>query len=294
LLLCSCFTGCSCDSDCSINGDCCYPKTLALNSSDKRSVFGFQIQQSCLYPTFPEPKEDEKHLYQSFLMISSVGEEHLGSTNEILNTSCGDTHVAPWGSLYPVHSAKSKQIYKNIQCAKANEVTDEIWWDAIINCYADDVVDAIIGLEENTSPENCEISFHYPGDIGDLKRSKCYSSLIGTCPESLEFQMPEGTSLSRNDIVSLCTSGLMSPYTAIKMYANVFCHICNDERFDKFLLCRKISDGGLKGVKSKGFTALIDSDFIDKLNDNNIVKEEVLPRACSLDDGVSLFFQTVT
>jgi hypothetical protein len=239
----------------------------------------------------PRPKEDERHLYQPFLMISSsINKENIGSSNEIINKSCGDTQVAPWGSLYPVYSAKSKQIYKNIQCAKAYKITDGIPWNAIINCFEDEVNNAIIGLEINKIPENCEISFYYSGNIDDLKISKCYSSLIDTCPESLEFQTPEGTNLSKSEIVSLCTSGLMSPFQDRKMYANVFCFICNGEYFSKSLVCRKISDGGFKGVKSKGFTALIDSDLINTLNDNHNVKEVSLPKACSLNDNVSLFY----
>jgi hypothetical protein len=239
----------------------------------------------------PQPTGDDKINFQSFTMISSssVGKEFLNSSSEVLNTSCGDTNVAPWGSLFPVFSAKSKQIYKNMQCAKANGITDGVQWDAIINCYVDEVIGAIIGLEANTIPENCEINFFYPGDIGDLKRSKCYFPLIDICPESPEFQIPEGTGLSRNDIVTLCTSGLVSPYHATKMFVNVFCHICNAEHFNKYLFCRKISDGGLKGVKSKGFTALIDSRFLDEMNDYNNKKEEYFAKACS-SDGVSLVY----
>jgi hypothetical protein len=126
--------------------------------------------------------------------------------------------------------------------------------------------------------------FLYSGNSDDLKKSKCHFPLIDTCPEHPEFPMPDGVRLSKNDIVSLCTSGLMSPYRAIKMYANVFCHICNGEYYSSFLFCRKLPEYNTKGANSKGFTALIDTNFIDELNDNSIVKEETIPEACFLDN----------
>jgi hypothetical protein len=81
----------------------------------------------------------------------------------------------------------------------------------------------------------------------------------------------------------------MSPYPITKMYANVFCHICNAEDFSRNVFCGKNTDEGLKGVNTKGFTALIDQSFIYEQHESKIVKEENIKCLCSLHD-VSLIF----
>ena len=244
-------------------------------------------EHSCLYPMSPQPEGERRTLHQSFSMISYVRTDGIGSSKRV---SCGDINAAPWGSLYPVYSAETKQIYKNIECTFADGITDGIHWDALINCPSKKVVSGFIGLESNTIPDECFIYFVYPDDPNDLQFSKCYVPLIDTCPESPEFQIPRDTNLSKNEIVTLCTSGLVSPYQARKMYANVFCHICNSERFSKDVTCNKKYDWNSRD-KYTGFIALLDTGFLNQMKSSNRMKEEGLVdvrRACSLED-VSLF-----
>jgi hypothetical protein len=127
-----------------------------------------------------------------------------------------------------------------MHCAQANEITDGVRWDILINCHSNNIINAFIGLESNAIPKHCNINFLYSGNSDDLKKPKCHFPLIDTCPEYPEFQMPDGVRLSKNDIVSLCTSGLMSPYRAIKMYANVFCHFVMAKATVVFLFCLKL------------------------------------------------------
>jgi hypothetical protein len=264
-----------------MHGDCCFPNVSQSNPGVNTSLQDFQIGRSCLYPMLPKPTEEQRTWHQSYSMISSVAKE----TFDNLNSSCGDTNVAPWGSLYPVYSERSKQIYKNMHCAQANGITDGVRWDVLINCDSHNAINAFIALESNAIHENCKIRFLFSGKSDDLKRLQCHFPLFGTCPESLAFQIPKGTSLSKNDIISLCTSGLEAPYRAVKMYANVFCHICNGEYFRNMLFCHKLlEDESPKSAKTKGFTALIDGSFIDELNDKRIVKEQAILKACFLDN----------
>jgi hypothetical protein len=161
-------------------------------------------------------------------------------------------------------------------------MADGVLWDAVIVCDSEDVFAATMGLESTMFPESCVINFMYPGNLDDIESAKCYSPLIDTCPVSSEFQIPKGTNLSKSDIISLCTSGLVSPYQHMKMYANVFCHICNAENFSHRLVCRK-SDGSIRGITTKGFVAILNDDYIAENNDINLIKEAPkVPLSCSL------------
>ena len=227
----------------------------------------------------PQPNKIEiAKKYKSFSMISSVHKDSVGSSKE---DSCGDRNVAPWGSIHPVYSSQSGQIYKNMECAVEDGITDGTLWIAMMSCPSDEVDGALIGFETKTIPDNCVIYFVYPGDQNDLQNLNCSTPLIDTCPEPPEFQMPQGTSLSKNEIVKLCTSGFVSPYQAEKLYANVFCHICNNESFSIDLKCEENSksNGNNGGI---GFTALFDASFMAKISRNNVVKQDTIPRACYL------------
>jgi hypothetical protein len=76
----------------------------------------------------------------------------------------------------------------------------------------------------------------------------------------------------------------------MKMYANVFCHICNAEYFSHRLECRK-SDVSIRGITTKGFVAILNNDYIAEKNDLNLIKEAPkVPSACSLK-VVSFYFK---
>jgi hypothetical protein len=249
----------------------------------------FQSGRSCLYPFLPLTETTIKS-YHSYLMVSSVQNNSKGGHDGLPPLSCGDINVAPWGSLYPVYSAKSRTIYKNIECAKEDgEDVDVVPWNAVINCPDVDSTPGISlaanVLDAESITENCQIFFIFPGDYDVLKPLKCYTNLIDTCSESHDFQIPEGTNVSKDDIRTLCTkSGFLSPYRLTRMYANVFCHICN-EAFTRHSFCKKytvyqedengLGDGG-------GFTALIDFKFITGRGDANNGRKHVLPRVCSV------------
>jgi hypothetical protein len=225
-------------------------------------------------------------------MVSSVQNNSKGGLNGLSSVSCGDINVAPWGNLYPVYSAKSRKIYKNIECAKEDGVYDDVIpWNAVINCQD---VDSTLGislaanvLDTESISENCFVNFIFPGNYDVLKPLKCYLNLIDTCSESQDFEIPKGTNVSKDDIVTLCTkSGLLSPYRAqYRLYTNIFCHICN-EPFIWHRLCKKYdNDPEIKGVEEDGvFSALIDFKFITGREDANNGWKRVSPTICSVID----------
>jgi hypothetical protein len=255
-------------------------------------VEDFQNGRSCLYPMFPQPTETTQILYQSYLMVSSVDNNSKGGLDELSNVPCGDINVAPWGSLYPVYSSKSRKIYKNIECAKEDgENVDVIPWNAVINCPDIDSTPGISlaanVLDAKSITENCQIYFIFPGNYDVIKPLKCYINIIDTCSDSYDFQAPDGTDVSKDDIVTLCSkSGLLSPYRALtRLYANVFCHICN-EAFFRRRFCTKYTEGNeiKSGSKDGVFTALIDYMFLTGRGDANNGRKHISPTVCSAID----------
>jgi hypothetical protein len=155
------------------------------------------------------------------------------------------------------------------------------------------ITSAIIGLDTETIPENCNINFIFPGDINVLQPLICYKNLINTCSESDYFRVPEGINVSKDDIRKLCTnSGIVSPYRVKSMYANVFCHICNGEFFHQKTKCTKYTGSMFSKIKlvPQGFTALIDVRFI---TGTRLVGRDKVPIACSYNN-VSCFIKGIS
>jgi hypothetical protein len=224
-------------------------------------------------------------------MVSSVKNNSKGGLGGQSNLSCGDINVAPWGSLYPVYSAKSRKIYKNIECAKEDGGdVNIIPWNAVIKCqngrFSPGISVAASVLDEGSLRRDCYIYLTFPGDYDDLKPLKCYNNLVDTCSESQNFQVPEGMNVSRDDIVTLCTkSGFLSHFRqSFRLYANVFCHICN-EIFYRNKFCKIYAEDESKTPLENGvFTALIDFNFITGRRHDDNGKKHVLPTVCSVID----------
>jgi hypothetical protein len=199
-------------------------------------------------------------------MVSSLSNSEL-----MRNNSCGDEQVAPWGSLYPVYSAKNNQIYKNIKCATNDGVTDGKVFEAIMSCKSlrsgSDVANFMQYLDSMVFHEKCAIDFTVP-DIENIQMFRCFEPLIKSCPKPSKFEIPEAVNLSKENIVSFCESGLVSPFRVKKVYANVFCHICNGEGFTKNYVCKSPVDSkydtALSGKYGRlAFVGLIDQRFIE-------------------------------
>jgi hypothetical protein len=215
---------------------------LPFENEHKEKLTDNGNSHNCLYPIFPQPTE-EQHLYQSFLMVSSVNKTLMGHSEDNSNKTCGDLNVAPWGSLYPVYSTQSKKLYKNMKCAQEDGVdTGVIVWDAVIYCRDANLIPGITlaasAFETKSVPESCKINFVFPEDVGILQPLKCYTNLIDTCSKSTDFQVPKGINASKDDIRTLCSnSDIISPFRATKLYANVFCHICSGEWYSRTRTC---------------------------------------------------------
>ncbi|XP_045201909.2 uncharacterized protein LOC123555318 [Mercenaria mercenaria] len=216
-------------------------------------------------------------------MVTSVPENYINGKKLKSYRSCGDENVAPWGTLYPVYSAKNKQIYKNMACAAAHGVTDGIVWSAVLNCATDKFSDAsnfVFGLDSNSTSKDCAVTFIYPGDMELIQSFKCYVSLIDTCSDT-EFEMPYQTSVSKKEITEWCTSGFVSPYRKNYMYANVFCAICNGENFRYDQDC---SESFSRGGHDNGFIALIDEAFVSSYQKETFENVPSIHMACDLKD----------
>jgi hypothetical protein len=224
-------------------------------------------------------------------MTSSIN----NADQRMTNTSCGDEKVAPWGSLYPVYSARNNKIYKNVKCANDDGVYDGQHWDAIMSCkysYNADLSQFVQGLDTMSFNERCFIDFIVP-EMSNERSLQCFEDVIKTCPEQNEFEIPKASNVSKEIIVTLCESGLLSPYRSQKRYANVFCYICNGEAFTNKNLCSGdvkqniFSSGNTVSMKygRLSFVGLIDQSFINNGKSTDKREAGSIKQAC---DTVSI------
>lgn len=210
-------------------------------------------------------------------MVDAIPTYNSANDKSKANVSCGEESVAPWGSLYPVYSKRMKRIYKNMVCALADGATDAEAWDAILVCDSlyKDTSNFVIGLDSDQFPHDCSaVEFVYGGNIEELDPLKCFDDFIDTCLME-DFNIPDSLEINKHDVISMCESGVMSPYRVIKNYANVFCFICDDNSFTTE--CEINQDSKYINARGRGFLGLIDDKFI---KEDKISREEY-PLVCS-------------
>lgn len=200
---------------------------------------------------------------------------------------CGDVKIAPWGSFMPVSSKTTRKIYKNSVCAEADNVIDGVVWDFLIICKqtvitvnTKDVSSIISNLYLSSFPRYCRVHFSYPEDISDLKTEICFTNLKKTCTKEY-FTVPEHLNLTRHQIRKACTSGLVSPYRVSDMYANVFCYICNGNRYSDSSKCY-IDTNGNRGFTGNIISLLVDGAYLaDSFTRLTEINKKKVSLACS-------------
>ena len=257
---------CSCDPSCTEHENCCFPGHLY--STENQSSYTEHVKimsendttmlNECSYALSTQPNVGYvKIQHQSFWMISEI--KYHGSQPE--TQKCGSINVAPWGSLLPVSSRKTGHIYKNIHCANENFVKDEdvVNWEAAYVC---DVKSGKIELTESFI-DTCLTQFYPPKEIPIQRSSFCFNNLIDTCSDDV-FKIPNEINMNHSEVINACTSGFISPYRVVDMYANIFCHICNGYHKAASYKCRILSysSGGRFLNKISG---LIDSSYLKNL-----------------------------
>jgi hypothetical protein len=133
----------------------------------------------------------------------------------------------------------------------------------------------------NSIPEGCIVHFIYRGRTEDISHLKCYTDLIDTCPDD-DFNISSfEISLQKENVIEMCTSGLVSPFKTINMYANVFCHICNEGFYDDIYFC-EVHDGNvLRAFDDRSFLGLIDGIFLTENNNERKTESQSHPIICS-------------
>jgi hypothetical protein len=270
---------CSCGPDCEKNGNCCFPETAKYNNG----LDNYEEESTCLFPMTNQPVGSERIAYQSYYMVTSSLESYKNGTKFKYNTSCGSERVAPWGSLYPVYSSTTKRIYKNEMCATRNGVTDAKPLDAVLYCAKEQYFDNKFMVWPNTNsiPEGCIVHFIYRGSTEDISHLKCYTNLIDTCPDD-DFNISSfEINLEKENVIEMCTSGLVSPFKSINMYANVFCHICNEGLYDDIYFC-EVHDGTvLRAFDDRSFLGLVDGIFLTENSNEKKTESQNHPIICS-------------
>ena len=86
---------------------------------------------------------------------------------------------------------------------------------------------------------------------------RCYENMKSSCTEN--FTLPESLNFDRKVIENACTSGFYSPYVYLENYANVFCYICNENKFTTWQTCET-------GIRiDKSLSILLDDAFTHTL-----------------------------
>ncbi|KAL4220656.1 hypothetical protein ACF0H5_021052 [Mactra antiquata] len=216
---------CSCSDDCGMSNKCCFPKSESNASQERRN-------DNCYSTLYPDDGYNEQTGYKSYMMIDReyIDETSDSSTNS--SYACGDTEVAPWGTIYPVYSYTSKRIYKNHACAEAYGIEDYIKWRVYAECFTPHVlVNSIVHNDSNRTRLNrkCKVRFEFPGDKNELNDNICYKKLADTCPETFNTI----TTVSDKLLQAACVSGLASTYRGKNgmNFKNAFCSICNNQYF---------------------------------------------------------------
>jgi hypothetical protein len=185
------------------------------------------------------------------------------------NPTCGDTNVAFWGSFFPVYSASQNKIYKNIVCALADNVADGNVFASFLTCKAQGTILNLyserhfLNMESTTDIVNentCHVNFMV--EKYNIKSQKCYMDVVDTCPVLEMIIVPQNMNLSAEEMIDACLSGLLSPVRKEKIYANIFCFICNNpSMYGQDMICESVSpDINLNGRGEYGtsFYGLID------------------------------------
>lgn len=253
---------CSFDSSCDVNNNCCFPgersPTTTFASTTTVST------SECLYPMTSQISSTQRRFYSSYWMVNDVkSTANYNRISKQVTKKCGDVKVAPWGSFSPVHSKTTGKIYTNIACAEADNATDTVLWDLIINCIKSKTTIQAMSIYTSDSnfastPEDCRFHFKYPGNA-DLKSERCFTNLISTC-KTEQFTVPKHLNLTMTQIRQACTSGLVSPYRVKDLFQNVYCYICNGHYYSETKECKYSFDG--KELDRSLMSMLIDTTLM--------------------------------
>jgi hypothetical protein len=199
------------------------------------------------------------------------------------NQKCGNFQVAPWGSLLPVSSKQTGNIYKNIKCAREHNVKEEdiVVWEGVHYCRNE----IFINQELNENYLNrCQKQFYAPNDIAIQTSSLCFNNLIDTCPV-MNFPIPMYLDMRPSDVIFACTSGFVSPYRQQDMFANIFCHICNGFMLNTKVECRNLLSSSI-GKTGLDIFGLIDYRYLPSLSrDQGVRSDSTMAKMACLENN---------
>jgi hypothetical protein len=199
------------------------------------------------------------------------------------NQKCGNFQVAPWGSLLPVSSKQTGNIYKNINCAKEHNVKEEdiVVWEGAYYCRNQRIL--YPELNENYL-NRCQKQFYPPNGIAIQTSSLCFNNLIDSCP-MIDFPIPMYLDVRPSDVIDACTSGFVSPYRQKDMFVNIFCHICNGFMLKSKGECRNLlSLSSTIGKTGLDIFGLIDYRYLPSLSrDQGVGSDSTMAKMACLE-----------
>ena len=238
----SCCKACYCDSKCGERMDCCF------DGLDQDKIVKTH-EMVCVLPRIGSDTHWAAR-YRSFYMIVKCPDN--SAFNYENKTS------SPLGQLYPVYSPTADMIFLNREYAECNGFFDSLNWTSYMTCDDDTWAFDSLSLKD-LKLRKCELTFYPPKDIA-VDKFTCYYGLIDSCNVTGKWTDYD------DDIRQACES-IRAPVYFGKIYANVFCKLCNGKPHNPIKIC-EIDDWyeSITRTSSKHFVALLDYQAILQSN----------------------------
>ena len=270
---------CSCQQNCNKTGNCCFPEYHHSNTDDDINDT-VVYKKSCLSLVIVSPLDDDFMVNQKYNIITSVKMPSKYARKNPMSEECGHQNIAPWGSFYPAFSKTKNRLYKNIACAILDGSSDAIQFDVYVICERYDLstidLDNFVknGYISNSNKNKCQINFKYLGDSKDLNWHLCFTGHNYSCPAVFTIRTVENVNNTQVDIATECD---IEASLTKEVYANVFCHICEDAMdIHGGMSC---SYGRGNSRKESSYKILIDTNCISNYK-RKYSKKVTAPMAC--------------
>ena len=236
-----CCSKCSCDDLCERRGDCCPDKLVNFPKPDRYPVGGLFL---CI------PTSLKLIPYYGQWSANVIGKCRVDYEDLTVAKMCECGVDDDLARLTPVTHKYTKEAYKNIYCAKCNNIgkDDVVAWDINIKCHKRTVMfpksaSQVVSQVRNT--DKCNMEFSPPS--GYPKPYCNTDDEISQCNSTGEW----------TNYDPLVEAGCAAYTSNFVGYKNVFCYICNRHQATSFR-CYSKKDKWKPEFHKVTFAALFD------------------------------------
>ena len=257
----SCCRSCSCDKACGERMDCCFPFLDTSKLVHKNKL-------TCIKPV-QQPLHHLMKYVQSYYMVDKC------LSDETIN--CKESEPMQWDSVIPVYAQSTGMIYYNKKCAACNGISEVEEWVVLATCNPPKVLTSDV-LIKDLHNESCEIEFAAPEEA-DIDKYKCYDNIIDSC--NMTGRWLEDDPFLREACESVYAPAFSHGFffsTTTKIYANVFCKLCDGEPHFPEETCPELSSAWSRSLSGTTLTSVIAWDVVR--NSRTSVEEVDTSKQC--------------